>query len=154
MECRLMVSAAVALLFGTGLAHAIQLSKAWTPLTAKEVRAVYSGKTAQWSKTTVYFGPDGNIMGHDKKKTTVFSGTWSVSANRACMNVVWKVVKTGKSGKATDCWDWYSGDHKMWTLWSKHYDGSKPGKDDYYAHEIKKLKAGNLVAKEYARLTQ
>ncbi len=70
------------------------------------------------------------------------------------MKVSWKKIKSGDSGTATDCWKWYKDGKKIWTLWSTHYDGSKPKKGDYYQSEAKILKAGDKVSEEYAKLTK
>ena len=135
-------------------ALADNLPKSAKPMSAGEVRAVYSGKSAVWDDARAFFAPDGGVIGYNSKEKVTFSGSWSVSSNRNCMKVAWKSTKSADSGKSSDCWQWYKDGKKIWTLWSTRYDGSKPKKDDYYQGEVKSLKAGDKVSKEYAKLTK
>lgn len=134
-------------------AMADKLPKSAQPMSTADVSAMYSGKTADWGSARAYFAPDGSVIGYNSKEKGTFKGSWSVSSNRNCMKIRWKSTKTGESGNSTDCWDWFRDGKKIWTLWSTHYDGSQPKKDDYYQGEVKKLKAGDRVSKQYAKLT-
>jgi hypothetical protein len=136
-------------------ALADNLPKNAKPMSADEVRSVYSGKSAVWDASTrAFFAPNGTVIGYNLKEKVTFTGSWAVSSNRNCMNVSWKKIKSGDTGKSTDCWQWYKDGKKIWTLWSTHYDGSKPKKGDYYQGEAKILKAGDKVSGEYTKLTK
>ncbi|RWP36846.1 DUF995 domain-containing protein [Mesorhizobium sp.] len=136
-------------------ASADNLPKNAKPMSADEVRSVYSGKSAVWDTSNrAFFAPDGTVIGYNLKAKVTFTGSWAVSSNRNCMNIIWKKIKSGDSGKVSDCWEWYKDGKKIWTLWSTRYDGSKPKKGDYYQGEAKILKAGDKVSGEYAKLTK
>lgn len=152
-------SAAFSIVFPVLAAHvsvacADNLPENAKPMSANEVRSIYSGKSAVWNDARAFFAPDGSVTGYNTKEKVTFSGSWTVSSNRNCMNITWQKFKSSDSGKSSDCWDWYKDGKKIWTLWSVRYDGSKPKKGDYYQGEIKNLKAGDKVSKGYAKLTK
>ena len=123
------------------------------PMSPSRIRSIYSGKTAHWKISTVYFAPNGRIKGYMNHKRVVLGGAWSVSGNRACMHTNWSKPKTGEHGKGgTDCWDWYTKGGKKWTLWSVHYDHSKAKPSDYYSGEQRKLRRGDGVSAKLAKL--
>lgn len=122
------------------------------PVPSSRVRSIYSGKTAHWKISTVYFAPNGRVKGYTNDRKTTLNGTWSVSGNRACMHVRWHDLKRGKHGKSTDCWDWYLHGRKKWTLWSVHYNGTKPKPNDYYTGEEKNLRRGDGASRTLATL--
>ena len=137
------------------VAWAENLPKSAKPMSAEEVRSLYSGKSAIWgADARAFFASDGSVIGYNTKENVTFSGSWTVSSNRNCMNIAWKAIKSSKSGKSSDCWDWYKDGKKIWGFWSVRYDGSKPKKGDYDQGEMKTLKAGDKVSKGYAKLTK
>jgi hypothetical protein len=128
-------------------AVADKLPKSAKPLTADEIKSIYSNHTAVWKPTNkAYFAQDGKVWGIYDGGT--FEGSWNVTGNEGCMMNKSTDAKTKKSdGKTyTDCWTWYRDNkNKYWSLWSKHFDGSPVTKNDYWDGEIKKLKIGDLT---------
>ena len=68
-------------------AGAGKLPKDAKPMTAEEVTAIYSGNSALWKLSKVYFSPEKKVMGVFGKgsKRAIFSGEWSVTDNEICM---------------------------------------------------------------------
>lgn len=135
--------------FSSGtFAYADQLPKSAKALTTDEIKILYANHTAVWKPNSMaYFAPDGSVKGIYKNGT--YSGTWAVTGNESCMMSQGTDAKTKASvGKTyTDCWQWFrDSKNKYWTLWSKHFDGSKVKKNDYYDGEIKKLRIGDLAS--------
>jgi hypothetical protein len=133
-----------------------KLPKSAKPLTAEEITAMYAGHTAKWKGSNAWFAPDKSIKGLFGKKLdeALYFGTWSVTGNEVCMTNNSEDVKTKKKGGPfTDCWQWFRDDKKrLWTLWSKHYDGSKVPKNAYYRGEEKILVEGDSVSEKFDKL--
>ncbi len=132
-------------------AVADKLPKNATPLTPDEVRAIYSGKTAVYSSSDVYFDPNGTTKGifGKPKATTTFKGTWDVKDNERCMSNKAK----GDPKTYTDCNAFWRSEKKIYSLWTVHYDGSKPDKvNGYWTGEVKLQKSGDRVSKKYAAM--
>jgi hypothetical protein len=136
----------VAFFSGT-FVYADQLPKSAKALTTQEIKTLYTNHTVVWKPNNLaFFAPDGSVKGTFKDGT--FFGTWAVIGNESCMMNKATNAKTKTSdGKIyTDCWQWFrDSKNKYWTLWSKHFDGSKVEKNGYYDDEIKKLKNGDLA---------
>ncbi len=134
-------------------AFADPLPKDAKPIAAKSLSALYGGSTAKWGNSTAYFAPDGTVRGiftEDNGTRRAYQGGWQAKGNEVCMTV--KVLKTDWDA-STDCWKWYlGGDGTLWTLWSVHYDKTKPTKNDYYTDEKSKLSRGDKVSKSFAKL--
>lgn len=145
----LLTSVTAAILGATTVAAvADKLPKGATPLSAAEVRAIYSGKTGVYSVSDIYYDPNGTtkgVFGKPKAKST-FKGTWAVKGNEYCMYNKSK----GDPKTYTDCNAFWRAGNKIYSLWSVHYDGSKPNKvNDYSPSEMKNFKKGDLVSKMY-----
>ncbi|TKB10161.1 MAG: DUF995 domain-containing protein [Mesorhizobium sp.] len=135
----------------TVTAVADKLPTGATPLSADEVRAIYSGKTGVYKASDVYYDPSGTtkgVFGKPKAKST-FEGTWVVKGNEQCMYNKSK----GDSKIYTDCNAFWRAGKNIYSLWSVHYDGSKPDQVNGYAIErMKEYKKGDLVSKKFAAM--
>ncbi|WP_292372673.1 DUF995 domain-containing protein [Mesorhizobium sp.] len=135
----------------TVAAMADKLPKGATPLPSDEVRAIYSGKTGVYSVSDVYYDPNGTtkgVFGKPKAKST-FQGTWAVKGNEHCMYNKSK----GDPKTYTDCNAFWRAGNKIYSLWTVHYDGSKPDKvNEYWTGALKQHKKGDLVSKKYAAM--
>jgi hypothetical protein len=113
------------------------------------VLGLYSGKTAVWKDSDVYFAPDGTAKGiiGKPKITGVLMGTWAVSGNEMCLYA----FRQNEGATFRDCYKYWRDDNKrLFTLWSSHSDGTPvDDKDGYYAGEQDRLKAGDLVSDKY-----
>ena len=135
-----------------------ELPKGSTPMTPDEVAQMYVGKTANWTKSTAYFGADGTVKGLYKTDTShgIFWGKWQIKGNELC-NVGMQGYDATHGdpweGKG-DCWKWWTDPKgKPVILWSKHYDGTKPDTThDYYRDEVKKLKKGDKVSRGFDKI--
>ncbi|WP_406871796.1 DUF995 domain-containing protein [Aminobacter sp. P9b] len=125
-----------------------ELPKDAVPLTASEVRELYSGKSANWSRSRAYFAPDSTFLMHGKDKSWFGEGKWTVKGNEVCGKLKRTSVKDGKSNTGGDCWAWYRVGKKYMTFWS----GEKDKKYGYYDSELKKMSAGDKVSKTVAEL--
>jgi Protein of unknown function (DUF995) len=76
--------ATFAIVLASAPAMSAPLPKTATPMTSDELSAIYSGKTAVWKMSSVYFAPNHSARGVFDKKIA-FSGTWSVKDNEICM---------------------------------------------------------------------
>lgn len=141
-------ASALFVLSATVSAKAESLPKEAVALKSAEVKAIYSGKSSNWSETRAYFAPNGSVSLFKKDKTVWAEGRWSVTNNQACMNITWNEVKSGKTGKHTDCWTWFRHDKRHLALWS----GQKDKKTGYWDGEIKLLRKGDAVTKTVAAL--
>lgn len=125
------------------------------PIGAASLKKFYSGSSTNWDTSKAYFAPDGTVKGiNTGNGTSIYWGKWTVKGNEVCMVNSWRNLGTGESGGgATDCWKWYvDADGTYWTLWSVHYDGSKPKADDYYKGEADKIRRGDTVSKKFDKL--
>lgn len=131
------------------------LPKDAKPIAAKSLMSFYSGSTANWGNSMAYFAPDGTVKGVSTPKTggkRAYQGNWGAKGNEVCMKV--KVLGTDWE-PSTDCWKWYLGaENELWTLWSVHFDKTKPTKNDYYTGEKDKLSRGDHVSKAFAKLVK
>ncbi|TPI18373.1 DUF995 domain-containing protein [Mesorhizobium sp. B4-1-1] len=126
-----------------------KLPKDAVPLSADEVKAIYSGKTGLYGTSTEYYAPDGTTKGFvgKSKITATFKGTWSVNGNEVCA----KNKPKGESKIYTDCNKYWRSGKKVFDLWATHYDGSTPDmKNGYATDTAKKLRSGDLVSAKYA----
>lgn len=125
-----------------------KLPKGATPLSSDEVRAIYSGKTGVYKVSDIYYDPNGTTKGvfGKPKATMTISGTWEVNGNERCMHNHPK----GDPKLYTDCNAYWRSGKKIYSLWTVHYDGSKPDKvNGYWTGELKLHKDGDLVSKKY-----
>lgn len=125
-------------------ASADPLPKGAVKLTAAEAKAIYSGKTANWTNALAYFAPDGRFLMVGKDKTWFGEGKWTVRKNKVCSSMTWTNVEKGKTGKGkADCWTWYKAGDRYLDLWN----GDKNGvKDGWFDGERKKLSSGDQVS--------
>lgn len=95
----------IGLLLGAAQAQPNILPKKTVPLTAQELRKIYSDKTWQWTAGGVRFiGKDRRMIAFSEKpgKATFAEGTWTLDDDgRLCLVAVW-VTKEG-SGPANTC---------------------------------------------------
>lgn len=126
-----------------------ELPKNAVPLNASELRELYAGKSANWTKTRAYFAPDGILLMHGKDKSWFGEGKWTVTGNEMCGKAKRTTVKDGatKIGGG-ECWTWYRVGKTYMTFWS----GEKDKKNGYYDTELKKMSAGDKVSKTVAEL--
>lgn len=152
-----LIACITALAAPAGTVRADPLPEGARPLAARSLVKLYSGTTLDRETSMAYFAPDLTVKGVSGKnlKGAVWVGTWQAKGNEVCMDVQWRDLATGKTGPSRDCWKWYvAPDKTIWTLWSVHYDGTRPDPDgDYYDGELAKMKRGDLVSDRYARLT-
>ncbi len=129
-----------------------------TPLSAADVTALYSGNSTEWSNSSAFFRPDKTVIGvyGENLDESIYWGKWTVTGNEICMRNSWRNVKNGDTGGgATDCWMWYETPNgTLYTLWSTRFDGTKPPKDDYYTGEVEALRKGDIVSRQYAKLSK
>jgi hypothetical protein len=118
-------------------------------MSSEEITKLYSGKTAQWSRSSAYFSPDNTIKGvfGKPKVETTFKGRWTVTGNEICMEGT-----SARSGRTvTDCWKYWRAGKDIFTLTSRRFDGGKIDEvNGYRKDEVNLLKNGDLVSKEYA----
>lgn len=144
---RVPVAFTVILLAGVAFAEA--LPPGTTPLSSDAVAKIYSGKTALWKDSDVYFAPDGTAKGVlGKPKTTgATMGTWAVSGNEMCLYA----FRQHEGATFRDCYKYWRDGKRLLTLWSGHSDGTPVDlRDGYYTGEEDKLKPGDLVSARYA----
>lgn len=122
-------------------------------LKATELRNIFIGNSMVWSTSRAYFSPDTKTKGlFGNPVSHTYSGTWSVSGNTVCMNNKSIDVKTGKSDGKTyrDCWKFYKSGKRTLSLWLNNYD-KQLTENDYWDGELKSLKKGDQVSKQYAK---
>lgn len=119
------------------------------PMSATELRRLYSGKTWLWESGGGYMDPNGRfdaVTGSDRKRATVANGKWSTSnKGRMCFQGLWKTA-AGKSRSET-CFT-----HYVWG--DAIYQRREPGGTWYAfkrspveeADEFNKLVEGNRIA--------
>jgi hypothetical protein len=119
------------------------------PMSAVELRRLYSGKTWLWESGGGYMDPSGRfdaIAGSDRARTTLTNGRWSTgNKGRMCFQGTWK-AKAG-NGRSETCFTHYiSGD--------SIYQRREPGGAWYAfkrspaeeADEFNKVVDGNRIA--------
>ena len=132
-----------------GGALADKLPKDAVELSADEVKAIYSGKSTDWSKSSAYFAPDGQYFGVAKDGSVAAEGTWAVNGNKVCADIKRHDLKGNSGIKSMEsCWTWFKQGKKYWTFWS----GEKDQVNGYYDGEIKKLSKGDKVSKKFKKL--
>lgn len=141
------LSAIAAVLVPT-LSMGESLPKNAAPLSESEARALYAGKSSNWSKSRAYFAPDGTYFVYGKDKAWFAEGKWTVSGNKVCGTTTWTDIKDGKTGKGGSCWTWYRSGKRHLMLWS----GDKDPQNGYYDGELKKLSVGDKVTKTVLEL--
>ena len=134
-----------------GAALADKLPKSGAAMDAAELTALYSDHTAVWSASAMsYFAADGTMK--QWVQGTSKPGTWTVKSNEFCMNIKGVDAKTKKlDGKTyVECWQWFKDDKKQtYSLYSKHWDDSKPDLTNYDSKAVKALKSGDLIGAKY-----
>lgn len=127
------------------------LPKDATPFIQAKVSALYAGHAAVRPHSMAVFTPDHAVKGIYNGKT-LFWGSWTVKANEVCMMNQGVDPDTKEHFKVPpDCWTWWHGaDGAAITLYSRHWDGTKPDlKDGYYDDEIGNLKPGDKVSAKF-----
>lgn len=150
MRLALVAPATLAAVLVAGNASGEALPPRAHPASSATVVGLYSGKTAVWKETDVYFAPDGTAKGiiGKPKITGVLMGTWAVSGNEMCLYA----FRQNEGATFRDCYKYWRDDNKrLIALWSSHSDGTPvDDKDGYYPGEQDRLKAGDLVSDKYA----
>ena len=131
-----------------GVASAERLPKDAVKLSPAEAKAIYSGKSSDWSRSNAYFAPDGRYIMVSKKGTGVAEGKWTVSGNKVCAMADLRGLKDDFKDKINDCWTWYKHGKRHLSMWS----GDKNGKDGWFDGEMKKLSKGDKVSKKFQKL--
>ena len=132
-------------------ALADKLPKSGVPMTGTDVTVLYSDHTAVWSPTAMgYFAADGTmkqlVQGVSKP------GTWAVKNNEFCMDIKGVDAATKKLDGKTykECWQWFKDDkNQTYSLYSKHWDNSKPDMTNYDSKQAKSLKPGDLIGAKF-----
>jgi hypothetical protein len=141
---------ALAAVLAIGGASGEELPAGAHPTSNATVVNLYSGKTAVWKDSDVYFAPDGTAKGviGKPKITGVLMGTWAVSGNEMCLYA----FRQNEGATFRDCYKYWRDDAKrLLALWSSHSDGTPvDDKNGYYTGELDRLKAGDLVSDKYA----
>lgn len=116
-------------IFGILATHsfAASLPKGATELSSAEVKAMYSGKSADWKSVRVHFAPDGTAKLVRKDKKAYGEGKWSVSGNEMCMTITPIDVAKGKRRAMKDCYSWHQSGDRYFMRWS-----GDEGKNDAY----------------------
>ncbi len=137
----------LALLSSSALAEKLPADA--NPLTSADVKALYAGKSADWSTTRAYFAPNGKFLTVAKDGSWFNeNGEWTVKGNKICATSRWKDEKTGQNKSSNDCWTWFKVGPKYLSLWS----GEKNNVNGYYAKELDKMVAGDEVSPVVAKL--
>lgn len=125
-----------------------KLSKNAKALNAAQVKTIYAGKTATWSRSKAYFAPDGTFYLIGKKKGWYGQGKWTVRKNKMCWSMTVHIMKDGKKRKKKNqCTKWVIDGKKYLSLW---HESDK--KDGWYDGEQKKLRRGDSVTRTFKSL--
>lgn len=138
------------LLVGASISPALAFDKLPSkavPIPAAELKAAYSGKTIKWPDASMYWAPDGTVIGVHEK--AVGDGTWSVSDGKVCNDMTWLGEKpTDKPWPLKNCFrfmrDGKTIYHQFTSDKMKRDTGWWRGKSD-----IPRLKEGNLIQDQY-----
>jgi len=129
-------------------AHADSLPKTAIPMERELVKKLYSGNTAIWKDSNVYFAPDGSIKGlfGKPKINALMEGSWSVTGNEICIYT----FKTKDPNFNRDCYQYWLDGKRIVALWSAHSDSSAVDQNNgYHFGEEKNLSPGDLVSEKY-----
>ena len=131
------------------------LPKSAKPLSSSWIKKAYSGNSAVWEMSMVYFASDGTttgVFGVPPKAT--FTGKWVVKGNKICMTNIPTNIKTKKVDERTytDCWIYYADGKTILTSYYNDFAEGKGPNDDYYDGELSNLKKGDKVSAKYAKL--
>jgi hypothetical protein len=124
------------------------------PLSSSWITKAYSGNSALWGISMVYFVPDGTTVGvYGNPPKATFTGTWVVKKNKICMTNVPTNIKTKKldTRTYTDCWVYYADGKTILTSYYNDFEEGKGPNDDYSEGEISNLKKGDKVSVKYAK---
>lgn len=125
-----------------------KLPKDAVPLTAAETKALWSGKTINWNPAKMYWSPDGKAVGvyPVKGREGFAEGTWTVSGNEMCSDVIWYGAdKGGKTTPENSCAKYYKAGKVIWTLNTKEQERYM---GDIWSGVDKKLKKGDSASKQ------
>lgn len=129
-------------------ALADSLPKTATPMSSQAVQKIYSGNSAIWKDSDVYFAPDGSLKGIFGKPTikALMVGTWSVNGNEICIYT----FRTKEPNSFRDCYQYWSEGRRVIALRSIRSDGSAVDQSNgYHVGEEGNLKPGDLVSARY-----
>ncbi len=127
------------------------------PLSSKQISKIYSGNSAVWDKSMVFFAPDGTTTGvFGKPPSAIFSGTWEIVKNKICMVNTPTNIKSHKvdTRTYTDCWIYYVDGKTILTSYYNDFQEGKGPNEDYYDGEIGNLKRGDVVSQKYAKYSK
>jgi hypothetical protein len=129
------------------VAFADSLPKTAIPMNAESVKKMYSGNSAIWKDSDVYFLPDGSVQGVFGKPTVtdLIVGSWSVSGNEICVYT----FQTKQPTPFRDCYQYWRDGKRIIALWSIHADGSAVDSNNGYHSGEDRLKPGDLVSDKY-----
>jgi Protein of unknown function (DUF995) len=128
--------------------QANSLPKTAIPMNSDMVKQIYSGKTAVWKDSDVYFAPDGSTKGLYGKPQikALLEGSWSVTGNEICVYT----YRTKDPNFYRDCYQYWLDKKRIVALWSEHSDNSPVDQvNGYHFGEENKLKPGDLVSEKY-----
>lgn len=124
------------------------LPKTATPMSSDAIKRLYSGNTAIWKYSDLYFKADGSVEGTFGKPTITakIDGTWSVINNEICIYT----FRTKEPNSFRDCYQYWENGRNIISLWSIHSDGSPVDQNNgYHGGEDRNLKSGDLVSGKY-----
>jgi Protein of unknown function (DUF995) len=124
------------------------------PLSSKWITKAYSGNSALWDTSMVYFAPDGTTIGvYGNPPQATFAGSWVVKKNKICMTNVPTNIKTKKldTRTYTDCWIYYADGKTILTSYYNDFQEGKGPNDEYSEGELSNLKKGDKVSAKFAK---
>jgi hypothetical protein len=130
-------------------ASADPLPKSATPMTSEAIRLMYSGNTAVWADSDIYFAPDGSIKGILGKPAAknIIEGTWAIEGNTFCLYT----FRSKAQVSSCDCYLWWRDGKRAISLWSPRSDGAPvDAANGYRLGEERNLKVGDLVSARYS----
>jgi Protein of unknown function (DUF995) len=141
--------ASIAALLCNSATFSDPLPKSAQPMTTEAVTLMYSGNTAVWQDSDIYFSPDGSVKGILGKPTAkaAIEGSWSVNENKICVYT----FRSKQPGSFYECYQWWRDGKRAISSWSPRSDGSTADATNGFRFgEEKSLKAGDLVSNRYS----
>ena len=150
----ILAAAVIAVVGPAAAASVAKLPPSAVPVPVAELTNAYAGKTIYWpdSKSTMYWGTDGKVIGTDKPLHAIISGTWTAVDGKVCYDAAWQDITPGdKPYPLKNCWAYMRDGTKLY-----HQFTSDKGKSDMSwttgKSDIDLLKAGNSVQANYDKV--
>ncbi|MCF1709102.1 DUF995 domain-containing protein [Tabrizicola sp. J26] len=124
------------------------------PLSSKQIEKLYSGNSAVWDRSMVYFAPDKTTKGvFGKPPSATYTGKWKITKNKLCMTNSPVNIKTGEASKKTytDCWTFFTDGDRVLTSYYNDFEEGRGPNDDYSEGELSNLRKGDVVSKTFAK---